>query len=175
MKYEVVDPRELSADLVDRWASIRRSDASYYSPFFSYDFVQAMAEVRPQTSVLVAMDEQLAAGFLAFEKQGRIGFPASRMINDAHGFLGNCDAIQWQQVMQAMDVMALSFHAHPKPTTNEFHQLGTSNAFLCDFSAVEKSYSDWLKNHSRTIAKQKQKTNKLIREIGPLTLVVCHS
>ena len=63
MKVTTIPARELSPDLVGRWAAILRAEPALDSPYFRPEFVQAVAACR--TDVEIGLIEQSGARQLA--------------------------------------------------------------------------------------------------------------
>lgn len=170
MDYSLCDIVDLCPTVERQWDAIRMSRPEYYSPFFSYQFLRIAAAERPQTQVVVARDREGVVGVLPFERVGQFGYPVCRMINDAHGFIGDARHIDWNRLLSAAGITTFVAHADPNPVHPKFETFGSSKSFLCDLSVANGKYGDWLRSHSKTISKQRQKSNKLKRELGTLRL-----
>ncbi|HBE68568.1 MAG TPA: hypothetical protein DDW52_10515 [Planctomycetaceae bacterium] len=170
MDYSLFDIGDICPTVEGQWDAIRASRPEYYSPFFSRRFIKIAAPERPQTQVVIASEHERVVGVLPFERAGQSGYPVCRMINDAHGFIGDARNVDFNSLLSAAGVTTFVAHADPNPVLPRFETFGSSKSFLCDLSVENGTYSDWLRSHSKTIAKQRQKSNKLKRELGSLRL-----
>lgn len=70
---DVVRGNAVPSDVVQRWRAITAEDPLFESPFYSVDFVQAVAQVHPDVRVAVLRQGQEMRGFLPFQFTGRWG------------------------------------------------------------------------------------------------------
>ncbi len=153
------------------WKRLRTHNESLYSPFLSVEFIGAVAELRKGCQVLVLERDGAEVGFLPFEMHGRQALPVARLINDAQAIVSEPEhTFVWRELLRAAGLDCYRFHALVGPVSfsERSSVFGITRSFMCDLKLPEEGYLRWLKKSSRTIAKQQQKTNKLIREIGPL-------
>ena len=170
---DVISLRDLTSEIWTSWDSLRNSNPNLCSPFFSSGFAKAYASIRGNAWIAVIREENNIVALLPFERTGRTLFPIGRMINDAHGLIcGPQFRVDWDWLLTQLKASCFRFHALiDTPSTNagtfDFARVKT---FLCDLKLPQEGYIAWLKNNKKTIAKQQQKTNKLIRQVGPLRL-----
>lgn len=171
VSYQHLKFEQLSSAQQMRWRALRQGNPELYSPFLSYEFVAAAAQFRKNCHVVLAEQGSEIIGFLPYELEARRAYPVARQINDAQAIIAlpNTD-LHWLELLQVAQVDCYPFHAlvgniQPDEQSAVF---GTCRSFLCDINRPPEGYLKWLKRSSKTVAKQQQKTNKLIREIGPL-------
>ena len=86
MKGHVLDPSNLSADLLARWKQLCDSNPLYQSPFYRPQFTQTVAIVRSDARVAVLEMDGDVVGFFPFHlTRGGTGKPIGGHINDYHG------------------------------------------------------------------------------------------
>lgn len=108
---------------------------------------------------------------LTLQPQGKSAFPIARQINDAQAIIASPENnLDWHEILRGTELEAYHFHALVGQLNDQdmASVFATSRSFMCDLRKPIEGYLKWLKQSSRTIAKQQQKTNKLTREIGPL-------
>lgn len=170
---EVIPACELTQDLIERWESFRGSEPRLRSPFFSSRFTRVVGQVRPNAKVAIFSNEGQVSGFLPFESASRKTIePIGKAFNDAHGLIceptnpiGYCDAVA------AIGVKAYRFHAMAGTgISDDRYILGHKPAFLADLEAHPEGYATFLESTRATIEKQRRKTKKMIKDLGPMRL-----
>lgn len=162
---------QLSDELRGDWDAIRAGSAHYRSPFFSHQFAEAMGRLQPGVEVAVVLRGGRAVAFFPFQR-GRAGAaqPVGLGINDAHGMLAAPGMdIAITEVLRASGLKRFAFHASPlqAPGVVEFES-GRKKAFLADLTVDPQGYEHYLCSRNTTIARQGQKTRRLIRQLGAL-------
>jgi len=85
-RVQCVDPHELTEAHLSEWRSFQSSNPALASPFLTPEFQLLVSELRPNVEVAVFEENGRIAGFLPFERQGRIGKPVG-------GALSDCQAV----------------------------------------------------------------------------------
>lgn len=180
----------LSPEMLARWEMVRKefpADPTVHQkhPFLAPRFASAVDAARGDVLVAVAfsrpvastvtLDVEQAIGFLPFHRIGRIGLPVGRFLNDAQSVIGLATAqIDWSHWMRACEVTAFELHAivNTEASWISSYRLHEVKAFRADFDGDSSAFLRKLEREHRTIGKQRQKTRKLAREIGPLRLEI---
>lgn len=164
----------LEATEIRRWESIRRTRPEFRSPFFSVAFCQAVQRARGDVSVVVVRDGQTIVGFLPLHRQGRKAFPAGRFFNDAQNLIATEEnLIPWHWLLRAAGLRSFEFHALTGADESTFPEHtchDTIQSFRCEIGDDSQKYLARLGKEHKTIGRQGQKTRKLAREIGPVSL-----
>ncbi|TWU59847.1 hypothetical protein Poly51_01200 [Rubripirellula tenax] len=174
-RVEVIPWSGLEPVARSRWEKLRATQPEFKTPFFSLAFFDAVQASRGDVLVAVMRQNNTIVGFLPFHRIGRVAWPAGRYFNDAHNVLMHPGTrLDWSWLLKQCDVKAYDFHAlvgsiSHVPTdsfqgyTQSFNaQIGSnSSAFLVD---LEREHS--------TIRRQEQKTRKMARELGPLSVEI---
>ena len=71
MKVSLISVRELDVDLKTRWDTLRSSNATLGSPFFTWQYLEALALSGRPVRIAVLEQEQQVVAFFAFEAAGR--------------------------------------------------------------------------------------------------------
>lgn len=112
MTFRILEPRQLSPDLLDAWDELRKSNPDLPSPFFCPDFILAVADAREDVWVAVIGDKGSIAGFFPFqiERKG-FGKPVGEYFSDYQGIICSpgfdCDAFD---LLRACGLMAWDFN-----------------------------------------------------------------
>ncbi len=170
---DVVPASELTSSMAVNWELIRARNDAFASPFFSSRFSRVVGNSRPNAKIAVLHHAGELAGFLPFEFANRSTIePIGKAFNDAHGLICNPgQSIDVCEVIQRLGVKSYRFHAlagHDEQVTP--HILGYSPSFLANLEAHPEGYVEFLESTRATILKQRRKTKKMVRELGPLRL-----
>jgi CelD/BcsL family acetyltransferase involved in cellulose biosynthesis len=172
---DVIPASELSGDLATHWEALRSRCKDFVTPFFSSRFTKVVGALRPDAKIAVLRRNQKIVGFLPFEYSGRNTIaPIGKAFNDVHGLLCDSrDPIDYCDVLQLLKVKSYRFHALAGPGVGaaEF-AFGTTPSFLADLESHPEGYVHYLEKNRDTIFKQRRKTAKMIRDLGPLRLEI---
>jgi CelD/BcsL family acetyltransferase involved in cellulose biosynthesis len=170
----IVRPCEVDSGLLQRWYGWRKSTPIYQSPFFSLDFAQAVGEVRPDARIAIFENTTQPTGIMSFQRFDRSTIvPLGGAYNDLHGLLGHVDANEdFKTLLRSLNVDCYRFHAmvDNKSCSIDRHSFGFTKSFLADLSAHPEGYVAFLEATRQTIFKQRKKTRKMIKDLGPLRL-----
>lgn len=78
----------LSADDLTRWRAWQVGDPALSSPFFRFEFTQAVAAVAPGVHVLKLYEDGELAGFWPYQRRGGTLYAVGAPLNDYHGIIG---------------------------------------------------------------------------------------
>jgi CelD/BcsL family acetyltransferase involved in cellulose biosynthesis len=112
-------------------------------------------------------------GFLPFHQIDGIALPAGRFFNDAHNVvISPSYNFDWRELLRACNLKAYDFHAMVGTTNfvGERFCHGQTQSFSAVIGDDSEKFLHQLEQDHKTIRKQEQKTRKLEREIGPVTL-----
>ncbi len=86
--HETIPMSRCSEPIRAAWERIRSSSSCYRSPFFSFDFIDAVSQVCPHVELAVARHEQRILAVLPFvRKRKQDASPVGAGVNDAHGLV----------------------------------------------------------------------------------------
>lgn len=170
---QVIGWDELSPQLVERWEQIRSNVPAFRTPFFSTAFNDAVHAARGDVLVAVLHSKGEAIGFLPYHQVGRVGVPAGRYFNDAHNvIISSGDQFDWFDLLKQTNLRAYDFHA----LVGDSHGLadrcfqGTTESFSAEIGDDSHAFLAQLEKDHKTIRRQEQKSRKMEREVGPLSL-----
>ena len=175
---------QLDEALRRRWCEVRRRHPSILgSPFLSLEFADAVHRARGDVDIATfggsGSGKDTPIGFLPFHRlkaspwgTQRIS-PVGRFFNDAQAVIGPPGGPSWPQVAQAIGC-TIDLHAAVQvdPASIQQHALQPTGSFMATWPDSSSAYRRRLEQEHRTIGKQRQKTRKLGREVGPLRLEV---
>jgi CelD/BcsL family acetyltransferase involved in cellulose biosynthesis len=157
------------------WQRLRASRAEFDSPFFSLEFADAVHATRQDVWVAVIRRAQSEIGFLAFHRIGGVAYPVGRIFNDAHHVIADrATDIDWLWLLEQCGVKAFAFHSLVG-ATDQFqarYAQRTIASFCANLGDDSQQFLQQLGQQHRTIRRQPQKTRKLAREVGPVSLQV---
>ena len=170
-KFTLVSASKLTEEMKADWDYLRKSNSSLRSPFHSWQFIQDAGAIIPDVECLAVQRSGRFIAFFPFERRkGDIARPVGAGINDAQGVICAPEIeLDFCQIAVAARLKQYSFHAASPDLPGLVDcQVGTRTAFLADLDASPGNFCAYLKQRSRTIAKQRQKTRRMERELGTL-------
>ena len=181
---QIITPEMICDEVSDAWQSIRSSNPNLASPYFDLEFTRSVALVRDDVEIAVFSDEGNIVALLPFQRsRPDQGVPVGGRLNDSHGILCRPDDRKHlparpliEQIMAAANLDSFKFHAmsqlDPSLSECQFTELGSHHL---DLSDGWDAYYQWARKNSVAIKRQKQKTRKLAREVGPIRFEFdCH-
>lgn len=157
-------------EIIASWQEIRGKNPLLRSPYFSPRFAELVSKAGASVELGVVREAGRIVAILPFERQGRIGLPVGRGLNDAHGPIAPAGIeIPWRQVLKACGLSRFDFHAAPLGLLDEFAESSTP-AFMADLGEHPEGYIRQLSATKYTLQRQPQKARKLARLHGPLRL-----
>ncbi len=172
MKYDVINARELSSDLIGRWAKIQQSESSLASPYFCPEFTQAVAAVREDVHVGILEDGGKIVGFFPFHcKHGGIARPVGLGLSDYHGVIVDSKAM-WtaEELMRGCNLIRWEFD-HLPASQKQFTEIhaNVAESPIIDtsqgFDAFELSRD---KSGRKQLREAQRKRVKLEKQVGPV-------
>lgn len=172
---DVVSWDQLDATLKASWEAIRESEPAFRSPFFSPAFSDAVHAARQDVLVAILRNGSQPLGFLPFHRIGRKAVPVGRYFNDAHCIIAAANVhYDWMWLLRQCNVKAYDFHAlirRRSDSLDDFCQ-GTTESFSAELGQDSREFLRHLEKNHRTIRRQQQKSRKMERELGPLSLEI---
>ena len=170
---DLLDARDLTSELCQQWGVFRDSSIAYESPFFSPRYSQVVGQVRPKSKIAILHSGGKIVGFLPFEFAHRKMIePIGKAFNDAHGVICNAsDSFTYCDALNSIGVKSYRFHALAGPCGgSEPYVMGQSPSFLANLEAHPEGYVQFLEASRATITKQRRKTKKMSKDLGPVRL-----
>ena len=138
INYRVVPAAQLHPDELARWRDLQRASPQFESPFFSPEFTQCVARVRPDARVAILEQGSDIVGFFPFHRAPfGIGEPIGGRMSDYHGVVSRGDTLfdpvaliracglrQWRfdhLVGATLAFDAFTANREPSPTMNLQH------------------------------------------------------
>jgi CelD/BcsL family acetyltransferase involved in cellulose biosynthesis len=172
---QVISAQELTGTIVRHWEEIRAQTSSLATPFFSSRYTQVVGSLRPDSRIAMVEREGKVIAYLPFEQVGRSTIePIGKAFNDVHGFIcKDGESLSYRDVLRKMGFKSYRYHAMSGPVVaDSSFQLGQNPSFLADLAAHPEGYVNFLETTRETIFKQRRKTKKMIRDLGPLRLEI---
>jgi len=175
LKVDKVFAKDLRARYQSDWQRMRRSDARFESPYFSLEFVEAVGGARSDVIILVVKRGDDVVGFLPLQvSSSGHSVPIGGLYNDSHGLL--CDSLRddfsYIDLLKKAGLKSYRFHSMAVVTQEtEKFRYGTVRSFLADLDRHPYGYHRFLEETRGTVFKQRRKTKKMVKDLGPLRLV----
>jgi CelD/BcsL family acetyltransferase involved in cellulose biosynthesis len=171
----VIAASQITKEMAAHWEEIRSRSPSLATPFFSSRYTKLVGNLRPDAKIAIAYRGGKIIGYLPFEQTNRSMIePIGKAFNDAHGLI--CEAgepIDYGDILKSLGLKSYRFHALNGPAiADRSYHLGSSPSFLADLEAHPEGYVSFLESTRETIYKQRRKTKKMIRDLGPLRLEI---
>mgnify|MGYP001824935472 CR=1 FL=1 len=170
---DVVSPEMLSGDQRDAWRRLRATRAEFATPFFSLAFIDAVQWARGDVLIAVIRRGSEPVGFFPFHRVSGVAVPVGRYFNDGHNVIkAPATPVDWLWLLQQCDVKACEFHAMvgADPQHRVERGFGTVQSYNAQLGDDSDAFLDRLCRLHRTIRRQSQKSRKLSREVGPISL-----
>lgn len=173
----IITPAMIGSDVADAWRSMRSNNPRLDSPYFDLEFTRSVAQVRDDVEVAVFSEGERIVALFPFQRsRPSQGVPVGGRLNDSHGILCHpSDKKQLptrgliEQIIAAANLDSFKFHAmsqlDPSLRSCQFTELGSHHL---DLSDGWDAYYQWARKNSVAIKRQKQKTRKMAREVGPV-------
>lgn len=166
---------EVRAEYFADWQRLRRSDPRFESPYFSLEFVESVGAARQDVCVLVIKRHGSVIGFLPLQVSANGHCtPVGGLYNDSHGLLFDSRQgdISYIELLKKAGLKSYRFHAMALVTAeSKDYRYGTVRSFLADLQRHSFGYHRFLEETRGTVFKQRRKTKKMVKDLGPLRLV----
>ncbi len=171
-KVETVPWSEFSKADWDAWEAVRAESPQYRSPFYSPRFSQAVAEAKGSVEVLTISRSGVPTAFLPYERTPQGMAPVGGAFNDAHGVICSpLHPLDYRDLVEQGDLHSYFFHALDGVARGyEPYAFGSVKSFMADLTRHPKGYVAYLEETRGTIFKQRRKTKKMVKDLGPLRL-----
>ncbi|WP_052031914.1 GNAT family N-acetyltransferase [Novipirellula maiorica] len=156
------------------WERLRRIRPDYASPFFSPSFIEAVDTARGGDVEIARIRRGgELVGLWPFHRINRIAWPVGRCFNDAHNIISaNTPPIDWRWLLKELNLKAFHFHSMVGPAEGlaEHDCFETIDAFSLQLGDDSSAAMCRLEQVHTTLKKQHQKTRKMARELGEISL-----
>jgi len=172
---EVLAWEELGEQHRVRWQNLRQTQREQSSPFFSCPFIDAVQAARGDVLVAVLRDHRQAVGYLPFHRIGSVALPVGRYFNDAHGVIMHPKTqVDWPWLLRQCELKAFDFHAWAGAceTLDPGCLHGTIESFSTQIGIDSAQPLASIEREHKTMRKQDQKSRKMARERGPLSVEI---
>ncbi|MEM7199825.1 MAG: GNAT family N-acetyltransferase [Planctomycetota bacterium] len=154
------------------WRAIQRDCPDLHTPFFSPEYVAAVAAHRDDIGVAVLRDGADDVGFLPFQRSAQgIGRGVGGRLCEFHGVVAP-PSLGWDpaQLLDACDLRAWHFdHLLTRGAALRPYEWGDTGSPYMDLSSGFDAYHTALRARgSRQVSQALRKARKLEREVGPL-------
>jgi CelD/BcsL family acetyltransferase involved in cellulose biosynthesis len=170
---EVIAWDQLGRSTREQIGSLRAKQSEFCTPFFSLRFFDAVQAARGDVHAILMCDRNHLVGVLPIHRLGRVAVPAGRFLNDAHNVIADSQTqLDWLWMLRQCRLKSFDFHALVgaqlgMPATST---IGETRSFSAELGDDSRAYLAALESDHRTIRRQEQKTRKLEREIGPVSM-----
>ena len=167
MKVQIVRPKDLGDDEVERWRSLQRT-SSALSPFLSFSFARVVDGFRPNVRVAVVEDENRIVAFLPFEGEvNSVAQPIGWPMNDVQGIISTDSPPEIRRVVRMAGLRAWRFDNVPASQSillEHRYNVPVRHAAYADLS---NGYDGYMADRSRTVLKEFRRRQRLLeREVG---------
>lgn len=172
-RFETVRVDRHDKNLRREWDVIRSANHMLRSPFFSYQFIEAVDEICGGMETSFAHDGNTLAAILSFRRRrNKDAGPVGAGINDAHAMMVKPGArISFIDLLHHAGLQSFAFHAAPPDCEGiRAFEIGRTKSFLADLTVDERGYEHFLRSTSVTINRQGQKTRRLAHQQGAIRL-----
>lgn len=170
MKVEVIQATDLQPVHLAAWNDILRQQPALDSPFFTPEFVQAVASARRDVEVALLHDHDRLAGFFAFQRAGlNVAVPVGAGFSEFQGVVAAPD-LRWRvpELLRGCGVRAWSYDHVPvsQEPFAEFHQSVGGSPFMDLSKGFEAYRAERQQGGSSVVRTAERKLRKLHREVG---------
>ncbi|MBL4617256.1 MAG: GNAT family N-acetyltransferase [Robiginitomaculum sp.] len=174
---ELIEAGDLGASERALWRSLRQSQESLSSPYFSDHWIKEVALVRDDVKIAVLLQGNgRITGFLPFQQlQNGIALPVGGALNDYHGVIAKSDfRADFEQIMKQINVKRFDFSSIPatQKCLSPYAWID-QHSHIIDISNGLNAYLQQRKQKSSARNyRAKKRERKLVREIGELRLEI---
>jgi CelD/BcsL family acetyltransferase involved in cellulose biosynthesis len=173
---EIVRPRALSAELVERWRSIQAADPALDSPFLSPSWARTVEHVQPGPDpglrVAILRDAGEARGFIAVRAGAFTAMAPGAPMADYQGLVAEPGVtLDPRKLVAALEVGRFDF-SHMLTDQASFQRFtrGTDRSFVVELPDGYEAYAAERKAAGIGIIKDlDKKRRKVERELGPVS------
>jgi CelD/BcsL family acetyltransferase involved in cellulose biosynthesis len=174
----VLRPGELGPDHLSAWRSIQESQACLHSPFFSPEFVFAVAAERDDVFVAVLERDNGIEGFFAFHRDAEgVGIPVGVRISDHQGLVArDCGHLCAPDLLRACGLQRLDFRCVPasqKPF--QLYHARTLRTLAIDLPGGFEAYAAWLKDSGSHLLTRLRKMQRQVEQSEGPTRFIWHA
>jgi CelD/BcsL family acetyltransferase involved in cellulose biosynthesis len=171
MKFDLIKPSQLTPEHLRAWDALRTQFPEFANPYFSPDFVKAVATIRSDVEIVVLRERERLFGFFPFQREGHQGRPLAARATDYHAVVIDPTA-EWSlaEMLTGADLSSFEFdHLLASQSQWQSGIMQTALSYQChigsDGAAFLESRRKVHKGRFSTIASLRR---RMIRELGPL-------
>ncbi|MEM1187111.1 MAG: GNAT family N-acetyltransferase [Pseudomonadota bacterium] len=157
------------------WTKLVSSHDEFDSPFFRPELTRAVAAVRDDVELAVALNDDEPVAFFPFQRRGRNACqPVTGRLSEFHGVVAKPDA-SWSPPELMRGARLRGWHFDHLPATQTQFQpyvWGHSESPYIDLSKGYDQYRDTLKRSGSSLSQVERKRRKMAREVGELRFEV---
>ncbi len=174
ISYRCIPTAELSSGHYGAWRNIIAQHREFDNPIFAPEFVQLVANVRPNVEVAVIESGSEPVGFFPFFRtRQNVALPVANTFTDFQGVVIS-PGIDWapRELLKATGLTAFRFD-HVPAAQNQFREYAWERADS-PFIDLSEGFDGYVNERrqagSRVITHIKRKLRKIEREIGRITI-----
>jgi CelD/BcsL family acetyltransferase involved in cellulose biosynthesis len=169
-KIELLTPDQLCGGVARQWNELRSASPEFASPYYAIEFTKAVARVRDDVRVAVAVRNEAIVSILPYQLNSPTrAVPVGGRLNDLHGIMGENSEEVLSQMLRKSGLKSYAFHSMPSEAkTFEPFQFRKIQSHHMDLTEGWEQFRAWIRRHSSTVKRQGQKTRNLEKEIGPI-------
>lgn len=175
MKVHVLQPTELTAELLARWDGIQSGNVEFHNPYFRPEYVQAIARLRKDVEVAVLEQDGEPRGFFAYQRdRWNVATSVGGRICDYQAVIAD-PQLRWSanELLQQSRLRGFRFD-HLLATQQEW-TAGIAKVHDSPYLDLEGGFKAYGELRRKTGCKRMKqflgKLRKLEREVGPVRLV----
>ncbi len=154
---------------LEAWHRFQRSTPQLDHPFLAPAFAMAAGRVRPRTRVAVLEDGSDLVGFLAFERNFRVGRPVAAGVSDRQGLV-HVPGLEWdvRELLEACSIDVWEFdHLVDGQAVASGSKITPFNCPIIDVSDGYQAYlAERRRTSKKTVTSTLSKQRKLERDLG---------
>ena len=156
------------------WNKLRQDNPKLASPYYDLRFIHCVDQVRSDVEIAILKNKSTIVGFFPYQRVSKTtADPVGGMMNDYHGLVGPESLGQYlPEVLRKCGLSAYRFHALQNNFTTD-DQKFVYRKLPCPFVDLSQGFGNYHKRvcrHTSTMRRQRQKTRKMEREVGELSL-----
>lgn len=174
MRYVTIPARELTPQLIERWASIQSTYAMYSSPYFRPEFTQCVAAARDDAYVCLLEDRGIIRGFFPFHRNARrAARPIGLGLSDYQGVIVEPSA-EWsaEELLRGCGAERWDFD-HLIASQSQFaghHELISDSPIIEVSAGFDVYTASRDKSARKQLREVERKRKRLAEDIGPLSI-----
>ncbi|MGI8981391.1 MAG: GNAT family N-acetyltransferase [Pirellulaceae bacterium] len=175
MNVEVIQPSELTAELLARWDEIQSDNAALQNPYFRPEYVQAIARLRKDVEIAVMEQDGEPCGFFAYQRdRWNAATPVGGRISDYQGVIA-APQLSWTADELLKQARLRGFRFDHLLASQPQWSAGVAKEHDSPYLDLTGGFEEYRnRRRQQGCVRMKQflsKLRKLEREVGPVRLV----